>query len=140
MLKMNISETVFFPSTVIEWNKLANNIQVRDQLVLLKHMFLNVSEQVLIVCLMCIILMEVNYLQDYDLDFCVSANLETIFRIPQTHFGTAVGILKELFTSFSTAQFTQTKEKLFSIKLVTLNQKIIKLNQIESIIKQLYPL
>ena len=26
MLKMNISETVFFPSTVIEWNKLANNI------------------------------------------------------------------------------------------------------------------
>ena len=57
----------FFPSTVIEWNKLDNNIETRNRLVLLKNKSLNLSDQVLIVRLMCIILMELNYIQDYEL-------------------------------------------------------------------------
>ena len=57
----------FFPSTVIEWNKLDNNIETRNRLVLLKNKSLNLSDQVLIVRLMCIILMKLNYLQDYEL-------------------------------------------------------------------------
>ena len=43
------------------------------------------------------------------------------FQDSLTHSATAVGILKQLFTSFSTAQITQIKEKLFSKKLVTSN-------------------
>ena len=42
-------------------------IEIRNRLVLLKSKSLNLSDQVLIVRLMCIILMELNYLQDYEL-------------------------------------------------------------------------
>ena len=56
-----------FSSTVIEWNKLDNNIRIRNRLVLLKNKSLNLSEEFLIVRLMCIILMELNYLEDYEL-------------------------------------------------------------------------
>ena len=65
---------------------------------------------------MCIILMEFNYLQDYELGLqviCVN-NLDTLFKTPQTHFVTAVRRLKQLFTSFYTAQIAQFKEELFS--------------------------
>ena len=41
--------------------------EIRNRLVLLKSKSLNLSDQVLIVRLMCIILMELNYLQDYEL-------------------------------------------------------------------------
>ena len=41
--------------------------EIRNRLVLLKNKSLNLSDQVLIVRLMCIILMELNYLQDYEL-------------------------------------------------------------------------
>ena len=57
----------YFPSTVIEWNKLDNNIQNSESVSALKNKSLNLSDQVLIVRLMCIILMELNYLQDYEL-------------------------------------------------------------------------
>ena len=40
---------------------------LRNRLLLLKNKSLNLSDQVLIVRLMCIILMELNYLQDYEL-------------------------------------------------------------------------
>ena len=55
----------FFSSTVIEWNKPDNNIRNSESVSAFKS--LNLSDQVLIVRLMCIILMELNYLQDYEL-------------------------------------------------------------------------
>ena len=69
---------------------------------------------------MCIILMELNYLQDYELGYViyVNTNLDTIFK---AHFATTVGIMKQPFTSFSTAQITQIIAKSFSKKLVTSN-------------------
>ena len=58
----------FFPSTVIEWNKLDNNIQNSESVsAFTLNKSLNLSDQVLIVGLMCTILMELNYLQDYRL-------------------------------------------------------------------------
>ena len=58
----------FFPSTVIEWNKLDNNIQNSESVsAFTLNKSLNLSDQVLIVGLMCTILMELNYLQDYKL-------------------------------------------------------------------------
>ena len=58
----------FFPSTVIEWNKLDNNIRNLESVsAFTLNKSLNLSEQVLIVGLMCTILMELNYLQDYEL-------------------------------------------------------------------------
>ena len=41
--------------------------EIRNRLVLLENKSLNSSDQVLIVRLMCVILMELNYLQDYQL-------------------------------------------------------------------------
>ena len=57
----------FFPFTVIEWNKLDNNIQNAESVSALKNKSLNLSDQVLIVRLICIILMELNFLQNYEL-------------------------------------------------------------------------
>ena len=50
--------------------KLVNSIiifETQNRLVFLKNTSLNLSDQVLIVRLMCIIIMELNYLQDYEL-------------------------------------------------------------------------
>ena len=63
-VKHEYFRNAFFPSTAIEWNKLDNNIQNSESVSALKSKSLNLSDQVLIVCLMCIILMELNYLQD----------------------------------------------------------------------------
>ena len=60
MLNMNTSET-----TVIDWNKLDNNIRKSESESAFKKS-LNLSDQFLI-CLMCINLMELNCLQDYEL-------------------------------------------------------------------------
>ena len=57
MLNMNTSET-----TVIDWNKLDNNIRKSESESAFKKS-LNLSDQFLI-CLMCINLMELNCLQD----------------------------------------------------------------------------
>ena len=57
----------FFPSTVIEWNKLDNNIRNSESVSAFKKQILILLPQVLIVRLMYIILMELNYLQDYEL-------------------------------------------------------------------------
>ena len=58
----------FFQSTVVEWNKLDNNIRNSESVSTFKIKYLNLSDQVLIVRLICIILMDLNYLQDYELD------------------------------------------------------------------------
>ena len=52
------------------------------------------------------LLLLLNYLQHYELGLviCVNTNLDTILKTPWTHSATAVGVLKQLFTSFSTAQ------------------------------------
>ena len=42
-------------------------MEIRNWLVLLKNKSLNLLDQVLTVLLTCIILMELNYLQDYEL-------------------------------------------------------------------------
>ena len=58
----------FFPSTVIEWNKLDNNIRNSESVsAFKKQIFKFIRPSVLIVRSMCIILMELNYLQDYEL-------------------------------------------------------------------------
>ena len=64
MLNMKTSGTIFFPSTLFEWNKLDNKIRSSNRIVLLKIK----SGQVLTVRLICIILIELNCLQDYKLD------------------------------------------------------------------------
>ena len=61
----------------------------------------------------------------------MNTNLETIFKTPWTHSATVVGILKQLFISFSTAQITQIKEKL-SEKISNIKRSL--LNQNDSII------
>ena len=67
MLNMYISATIFFSSTVIEWNKLDNNIRNSESVSAFKNKSLKLSDQFLIVRLMCIIFMELNILQDYEL-------------------------------------------------------------------------
>ena len=74
----------FFLSTVTERNKLDKNIRNSESVGAFKNKSLNLSDQVLIVRLMCIILMELNYLQDYELGWliCANTNLDTIFNTP----------------------------------------------------------
>ena len=57
----------FFLSTVIEWKRLDNNIRNSESVSTFKNKSLGLTDQVLMVRLMCIILMELNYLQDYEL-------------------------------------------------------------------------
>ena len=67
MLNMNTSETLFSYSLLLSGISSITIFEIRNRLVLLKNKSLNLSDQVLIVRLMCIILMELNYLQDYEL-------------------------------------------------------------------------
>ena len=122
-LSMNTSQTLFFYPLLLSGISSMLIFEIRNRLVLLINKSLNLSDQFLIVRLMCIILMELNDLQDYELGWviCVNTNLDTIFKTPYTHSATVVSILKQLFTSFSTAQITQIKEKLFLKKLVASN-------------------
>ena len=60
-------EYSLFFHPVIEWSKLDNNIRNSESVSAFKKKSLNLSDQVLIVRLICIILMELNYLQDYEL-------------------------------------------------------------------------
>ena len=66
-VKQEYSRNSFFPPTVIEWNKLDNNIRNSESVSAFKNKSVNLSDQVVIVRLMCIILMELNYLQDYEM-------------------------------------------------------------------------
>ena len=55
----------------------------------------------------------------------MNTNLDTIFKTPWTHSATAVGISKQLLTSFFTAQIAQIKtlfENISNIKCSLLNQ------------------
>ena len=61
---MNTSETLFFYPLLLSGISPIIIFKIRNRLVLLKNKSLNLSEQVLIVRLVCIILMELNYLQD----------------------------------------------------------------------------
>ena len=65
--KQEYSRNSFSPPTVIEWNKLDNNIRNSESVSAFKNKSVNLSDPVLIVRLMCIILMELNYLQDYEM-------------------------------------------------------------------------
>ena len=57
----------FFRSLLLSGISSIIIFEIRNCLVLLKSKSLNLPDQVLIVRLMCIILMELSYLQDYDL-------------------------------------------------------------------------
>ena len=67
MLNMTTSETLFFHSLL--WSGISSIIifEIRGRVVLLKKKSLNLSEQVRIVRLMYIIIVELNYLQGYEL-------------------------------------------------------------------------
>ena len=65
---MNISETLFFHPLLLSGISSIRIFEIRNRLVLLKNKSLNVLDQVLIVRLMYTILMELYYLQDYELD------------------------------------------------------------------------
>ena len=67
MLNMNALETLFFHPLLLSGIHSIIIFKIRNRLVLLKRKLLNLSDQVLIVRLMCIILMELNYLQDYEI-------------------------------------------------------------------------
>ena len=66
-VKHEYFQNSFFSSTVVEWNKLDNNIRNSESVSAFKKQILILLPQVLIVRLMYIILMELNYLQDYEL-------------------------------------------------------------------------
>ena len=84
MLNLNTSETLFFGQLLLSKISSMINFEIRDWIVLLKNKSLNLPDQVLIIHLMCIILMELNYLQDYELGqvFCVNTDLATVFKSP----------------------------------------------------------
>ena len=65
MLNMNTSETLFSHSLLLSGISSIIIFEIRNRLVLLKNKSLSLSDQVPIARLMCIILMELNYLQDY---------------------------------------------------------------------------
>ena len=113
----------FFPSTVIEWNKLDNNIRNSESVSAFKKQilkFIRPSPNSTFnvhnphgIKLLTRLRVGLSHLREH--------KFRHNFQDSLTHSATAVGILKQLFTSFSTAQITQTKEKLFLKKLVTSN-------------------
>ena len=122
MLNMSISETLFFPSTVIEWNKLDNNIRNSESVSAFKKQILK--------------FMRPSPSSTFNMHNPHGIKLLTRLRVGLSHLrehkfrhnfqdsldlfcNCAVGILKQLFTSFATAQITQIKEKLFLKKLLT---------------------
>ena len=64
MLNMNTLETLFFHPLLLSGASSIIIFEIENRLVILKNKTLNFSDQVLIVRLMCITLMELNYLQD----------------------------------------------------------------------------
>ena len=109
----------FFPSTVIGWNKLDNNIRNSESVSAFKKQifkFIRASLNSMFNVHNPHGIKLLTRLLGYVI--CVNINLDTIFKTPYTHSATAVGILKQLFTSFSTAQITQIKEKLFLKKRI----------------------
>ena len=81
MLNMYTSETLFFHPQLLSRIISIIIFEIRNRLVL-KNRSLSLSDQVLIVSLMCLTLMELNYLQDYELGkvICVNTDLDTIFK------------------------------------------------------------
>ena len=67
MLNMNISETLFFHPLLLSGISWIIIFEIWNRFVLLKNKSTNLLDQVLIVRLMRIMLMELNYLQDYEL-------------------------------------------------------------------------
>ena len=88
MLSMNTFENLFFHPLLLSGISSIIIIEIRNRSVLLKNKSLNLSDQVLrlmyIVRLMCIIFMELNCLQDYELGWviCVNTSLDAIFNTP----------------------------------------------------------
>ena len=65
MLNMSTSETLYFHLLLLSGISSIIIFEIRNRLVLLKNKSLNLSDQVLIVRLMCIILTELNYLRKH---------------------------------------------------------------------------
>ena len=102
-------------STVIEWNKLDKNIQNLESVSAFKKQILKFIRPSPNNSLMRRILVELNYLQEYQLGQvnCVNTNLDTILKTPQTHSATAVGILKQLSTFFPLLKLLKSKKNSF---------------------------
>ena len=67
MIGINISRTLFFHPLLLSGISPIIIFKIKNRLTLLKIKTLNLSEQLQIVRLMSIILVELNYLQDYEL-------------------------------------------------------------------------
>ena len=68
MLNINTSETLFFHPLLLSGISSVIIFEIRNRLVLLKIKSLNLTDQVLTVRLIRIILMELNFLQDFSTD------------------------------------------------------------------------
>ena len=68
MLNINTSETLFFHPLLLSGISSVIIFEIRNRLVLLKIKSLNLTDQVLTVRLIHIILMELNFLQDFSTD------------------------------------------------------------------------
>ena len=115
-------------STVIEWNKLDKNIQNLESVSAFKKQILKFIRPSPNNSLMRRILVELNYLQEYQLGQvnCVNTNLDTILKTPQTHSATAVGILNNYPLFFHCSNYSNQRKTLFEkisdIKRSLLNQ------------------
>ena len=67
MLKINTPKTLFFHPLLLSRISSIILFEIRNLLVFFLKKSLNLSDQVLIVRLMCIIFMVLNYLQEYEL-------------------------------------------------------------------------
>ena len=83
MVKHGHFRNSLFLSTVVEWHKLNNNIRNSEPVSAFKSDSLNLSDQVLIARLMCIILMELNYLEDYELGNLREHESRQFSRLPR---------------------------------------------------------
>ena len=112
MLNMNTSETLFFHPLLLSGISSIIIFEIRNRLVLLKNKSLNLSDQVPIARLMCIILMELN-LREH--------KFRHNFQDTLDQFCNCGRYIETTIHFFSTAQINQIKEKLFLKKLVTSN-------------------
>ena len=121
---MNISETLFFLSTVIEWNKLDNNIRNSESVSAFKNQilkFIRPSPNSTFnvhnphgIKLLIRLRVGLGHLREHKFRHNFQDSLDPFCNCGR-HIETTI------FTSFSTAQITQIKEKLFLKKILTSN-------------------
>ena len=115
-------------------------IEIRNRLVLLKRKSLNLSGQVLIVRLICIILMELKYLKDYEFGwaFCVNTNLNNFqdFLDPFCNCGQHIKTTIHFF--LHTSNYSYPFENIKNIKRSSLNQNYKHVKVHSSIVMYLF--